>query len=144
MLGRPARKTRAQVPRTVTTNLPVTLTPPAGRVVLVRVAAERNRAVGVAQHDDRPVLPLAKMALLEFWTVIVVPPVSARVADRDVGQRVGRRDRDRAFGYTAGALVMYGVGPALPEAATTTMPAAAALATAGCSARCRRRRAEVP
>src|SRR5664279_1984245 len=79
-------------------------------------------------------LPLANTPLLEFWTVRVGPVLSVKVAmGRPASASVAATEI--APGNTAGALVMYGVGPALPEAATTTIPAATALATAVASAR---------
>src|ERR1700712_3059649 len=60
---------------------------------------------------------------LERVSLAVGMPANASVAATEI-----------APSKTAGALVMYGIGPALPDAATTRMPAAVAFATASPSA----------
>ena len=120
-----ARATRAQLPRAVTTSLPVIS---AGSYSISLQPSETEPSAFLRTCTGQ-LVPSVNVAPFAFRAAIVLPVLSAMFAAGNVGVE--------SFAATLmplvvveGAPTMYRGVPALPAAATTTMPAADALSDA--------------
>src|SRR5438105_14214750 len=121
-----ARTMRAQVPRSVTTNLPVIT------ASTYSASLQPNEILlsGLRSTTTFSAEPLVNGAAFEFCATTVCPVSRARLAAVTVSMAATLI----TLSAVAGVPVMYVTAPLFPDEATTTMPASAAFCAASASA----------